>query len=135
MSKQGMKYISVIFLLMTGIVSHGYSQDIVEGVALALSKGDSKTLVTYFSQSVDIGLPDKDQEYRKAQGGVVMDKFFRQHPPDKFIVEQDGTTDTMTKFFIGKYITGDLEYQVLVILKKEEDKYLVHKIKFEKEEQ
>ena len=129
------KRLIFIIILIAGISLQTSAQDNIEDISRAINDGNAKDLSAHFSKSVDIGLPEKDQEYRSSQGKIVMEEFFELHPPDSFTVEQQGSTDALSSFFIGKYASFGMHFQVLVILKKEDEKYLIHKLKFELDDQ
>ena len=129
------KYLIFFTLIIFGISFQVSAQDNIEEIAQAINEGNAKTLSAHFSKSVDIGLPEKDQEYRASQGEIVMEEFFELYPPDSFLVKQDGSTDAVSFFIIGTYTSSEKQFQVLVILKQEDEQYLIHKLKFEDDDQ
>ncbi len=129
------KHLIFIIILIAGINFQSSAQENIEDISRAINDGNAKDLSAHFSQSVDIGLPENDQEYRSSQGKIVMEAFFERYPPDSFTVKQQGSTDALSSFFIGKYTSSGKQFQVLVILKKEDENYLIHKLKFETDDQ
>ena len=129
------RHLIFIIILIAGVGFQTTAQDNIEDISQALNDGNAKALSIHFSKSVDIGLPEKDQEYRSSQGEIVMEEFFELYPPDSFMVKQQGSNDALSSFFIGKYLSSGKQFQVLVILKKEDDNYLIHKLKFELDDQ
>lgn len=96
-----------------------------------ISEGDSENLAKHFGESVDIGLPYADKDYGKTQAEMVMRNFFEKHPPNSFIIEESGSTSESNKFFIGEYISGEKKYMLLIMLRKSNEDFLIHKLKFE----
>lgn len=107
------------------------SQDLETSIEKCLSEGDAKSLAAHFGESVDIGLPYADKDYGKTQAEMVMKSFFEKHPPGSFKIEESGSTTETSKFFIGEYISGDDRYTLLIMLRKSDDSYLIHKLKFQ----
>jgi hypothetical protein len=84
-----------------------------------------------FNVTVELLLPDNENTYSAAQGEMIMKDLFKKYPPDSFTVIQKGATDSLSRFAICNYITVDRQYQVYINLRKEKDRFLIQKIKFE----
>jgi len=121
--------LALCFLSLIGI-----TQDLTEEISSNFSSGNAEKLAEYFQETVDIGLPDKDNDYSKVQGTLVMKDFFTSYPPDNYTVEQQGNTDKTTQYIIGTYTSANRVFQVLIILKLDGENFLIHKIKIEKAE-
>lgn len=96
-----------------------------------LRKGDARTLSGFFTSTIDIGLPEKDNSYSAAQGELVMKEFFKKYPPSDFTVNQQESPSGNTYYTIGTYVSGSRKFKTLVYLKKEENDWKIHKLKFE----
>jgi hypothetical protein len=99
-----------------------------------IQTGDAEKLVEYFDESVDLGLPEADQDYSKKQALMVIKDFFRNYPPESFDLKESGSTSEDNMFMIGDYKTGKDTYQLLVLLRRTNKEFLIHKMKFEPEE-
>lgn len=124
-----------VFLLPVFITTTAFSelgaQDLQATLEKCISEGDSENLAKHFGESVDIGLPYADKDYGKTQAEMVMRNFFEKHPPNSFIIEESGSTSESNKFFIGEYISGEKKYMLLIMLRKSNEDFLIHKLKFE----
>ena len=126
------RYCTSLFagILIAGTVSAQAPLDTVAGL---IRSGDATGLAAHFNQALDIGLPDRDQDYSKAQGERVMKNFFIKYPPTGFLVEENGELGEGNHFMIGNYQSGKTSFQVYIIMKRTKEKWLISKLKFEKE--
>jgi len=97
-----------------------------------ISHADAEGLYEYFDESVDLGLPEADQDYGKNQALMVMKDFFKKYPPKEFKLQESGQTSENNMFLIGNYLTGVDSYKLLVMLRKVNEDFFIHKMKFEK---
>jgi hypothetical protein len=107
------------------------AQDLQASIENSISEGDAEALAVHFGESVDIGLPYADEDYGKTQAEMVMKSFFEKEPPDSFQIKESGSTAETSKFFIGEYISGKKKYTLLIMLRQNEDSFLIHKLKFQ----
>lgn len=123
-------HICIILLLFSfSVTGQVPTQDIVSHI----SNGDAAALSDHFNQTLDIGLPDKDQDYSKTQGQRVVKEFFEKFPPSKFTLEQEGEMKAGNHFLIGDYHSGDKQFQVYVLFTEKESKWFITKFKIEEE--
>jgi hypothetical protein len=116
-------------LLLLPALTHAQSID--STLTFLINEGDADGLLEYFDESVDLGLPDADQDYGRKQAFMVMKDFFKNYPPEKFTLKESGFTSENNMFLIGDYITGEDAYQLLVLLRRSGERLLIHKMKFE----
>jgi len=105
--------------------------DPFDPIIKAIQESDAKGLAASFNMTIELILPDNENTYSSSQGEMIMKDFFKKYPPDSFNIVQQGTTDSISKFAIGNYLSGSRQYQVYLYLRKEKEQYLIHKIKFE----
>jgi len=124
-----------IFLLMVIILSAwikaGAQDDPFDPIIKAIQESDAKSLSASFNITIELCLPDNENTYSASHAEMIMKDFFKKYPPDSFTVIQKGTTDSISKFAIGTYLSGSRQYQVYIHLRKEKEQYLIQKIKFE----
>lgn len=122
-----------LFLILMLVVQFAFSQDGEDQVIKLFRQGDAEGLSEYFQESIDIGLPEKDMDYSREQGRIVLKDFFNEYPVKEFDIEEEGNTNESTRFIIGQYESVKKTFRVLIILKMEDDKYRIHKIKVEED--
>jgi hypothetical protein len=128
------KVIFFVINIMLGVVfSAGAQDDPFDPIIKAIRDSDAKSLSAVFNTTVDLRLPDNENTYSASQGEMVMKDFFKKYPPDSFTLIQKGAIDNLSRFAICNYLSGSMQYQVCIDIKKEKEKekYLVQKIKFE----
>lgn len=97
----------------------------------AFQKADAGSLSSSFNTTVELILPENENTYSSVQGEMIMKDFFKKYPPDSFTEIQKGTIDPSSSFAICNYVTGNRQFQVCINLHKENDRFLIQKIKFE----
>jgi len=126
----------IILLIMILSSSSGIlqGQDITSTLVSYIKDGDVASLAEYFQTTIDVGLPEKDQDYSKTQAEMVLKDFFKNNPCTEFKLESSGESENQTFHIIGTYQSNQEKYQVLILMKKhsESEKMLIYKIKFEK---
>ena len=128
-----MNKILVFTVMLIGLMRlpSAAQDDPADRIASAIRQSDSRSLATWFNQTIDLGLPDNDNSYSSSQGEMIMRDFFRKYPPSSFEIVQNGSTDAESRFIIGTYRTGTREYRVYINLRKDKSVFRIHKIKFE----
>ncbi|MCU0369906.1 MAG: DUF4783 domain-containing protein [Bacteroidales bacterium] len=125
----------VIFLVMA-IVMMGWMQtaaqdDPFDPIIDAIRSSDARSLSASFNTTLELCLPDNENTFSSSQAEMIMKDFFRKYPPDQVEVIQKGTTGADASFAICSYSSASINYQVYIQLRKEKDRHLINKIKFE----
>jgi hypothetical protein len=121
----------MMFTILAAWVKVEAQDDPFDPIFKAMQGSDARSLSASFNITVELLLPDNENTYSAAQGEMIMKDFFKKYPPDAFTVIQKGTIDPISRFAIGNYVTGNRQYQVYINLRKEKDRFLIQKIKFE----
>ena len=130
------KVIYFMMIIMLGCwISSEAQDDPFDPIVRAIQESDAKGLSASFNITVELRLPDNENTYSASQGEMIMKDFFKKYPPDSFTLIQQGTTDRISMFAICNYVSGSNQYQVYIHLRKEKEKYLIQKIRFEEEKQ
>ena len=53
----------------------------LENIAAAISSGNSKELATYFDNTVEVKIANKEGAYSKSQAEAIIKDFFTKNPP------------------------------------------------------
>lgn len=126
------KVILLMMFAILGVSIEGVAQeDPFESIIKAFQKADAVSLSSSFNATVELLLPENENTYSSVQGEMIMKDFFKKYPPDSFTEIQKGNIDQASRFAICNYVTGNTQYQVYINLRKETDRFLIQKIKFE----
>jgi hypothetical protein len=128
-----MKKVILLMLVTTfaSSVNLAAQDDPFDPIIKAMKGSDARSLAASFNETVELILPDNENTYSVSQGEMIMKDFFKKHPSDSFTLIQKGTIDPASRFAICDYVAGDRQYQVYINLRKENDRFLIQKIKFE----
>lgn len=114
------------------ITNQGIAQ-ISDEIILSLKSGNSKVLSSYFNQNVELGVPENDNVYSKAQAQLIINNFFTSYPPQNFSVIHQGGKEG-ARYVIGTLTTQKGNFRVYFYLKKSDGKEYIHQLKIEKQE-
>ncbi len=120
----------MLVLLFTAARSQDNSE-VLAPVIQAISSANARNLAAHFNNTVELNLPGQENTFSASQGEMIMKDFFKKSPPYSFSLIRDGNLDKTSVFAICSYLSGDLQYQVYVFLKKEDSGYRIHKLNFE----
>jgi hypothetical protein len=120
----------VIGFFLLGITASAI--EIPSGILTAFNNGDASALSTYFSNTLELTLHDKEEIYSKTQAEIILNKFFADNPPSQFrIIHQGGKEKS--KYAIGTLTSGPKSFRITFLLKTEENKVLIHQLRIENE--
>ena len=129
-----MKRFALVLSLWLGLPALGLAQpEVFNPVKEAIKKGDAAALVKTFAGSVDINLEGNINTYSKAQSEFILKDFFKKHPVTDFTIVHTGSSKGGLLFAIGRYLSANESYNVLIRVRQVGEPYLVHEISFVKE--
>lgn len=117
-----MKQILLIAGLLLSLVSFGQSGG-SDDIGNALKKGDVATFNSYFDNTIDIKLPEKDEAKNvdKDQAGATLKTFFTNNNIKGFeLTSQRAMGGTM--YMTGKLTGGTKPYNITVMMKQKDNK-------------
>ena len=128
-------YPIVLILLAIGFAStRAVGQDTIFGPFKdAIKAGNSKDMVKYLNQSVDMNLDGEVNTFSKTQAEFALRDFFKKHPPKDFSIVHTGSSKGGLQFAIGRYLSNGENYSALIRVKEVDEAYLIHEINFVKE--
>ena len=122
-----MKNLMLILLIVPCLAATNQNMD---SISKALSRGDVESLATYFDENVEID----DDFYDKSEAKNVVKKFFSKNPPKSFSLIHQGTSKGEdSKYFIGNLSAGNGTFRVYVYIKLSGSKTLIQELRFDKE--
>jgi hypothetical protein len=130
-------YTKIIPILLIGTIFFGGNtspaqQDIPRDIAIAFKVGTAKELARYFNDNLELAVGDKEDIYSKSQAERIIDNFFVDHPPKSFQFIHKGGKEA-AQYAIGKLVTFNGEYRVYMLLKKNNNRLLIHQLRIENE--
>ncbi len=122
-----------LLLLATLIFSSFASIDTLEmdDVLIALKAGNASQLSKYFDARVDIGLPDKSDNYSRTQGEMVIKDFFGSNVVRNFNLKYK-TEKGGTNYCVGTLQTKTGNYRTTLFMKQKGDKQYLQDINFQR---
>ncbi|MBS1920249.1 MAG: DUF4783 domain-containing protein [Bacteroidetes bacterium] len=105
-------------------------QSNIDGVIGALRSGNAEELSKYFDENVELTLPDKSDNYSKAQALQIVRDFFNNNSVTNFEVKHKGDNGS-GQFCIGTLQTKSGNFRTTVFMKMKGDKQVVKQIRFQ----
>jgi Domain of unknown function (DUF4783) len=102
----------------------------IEDIAVAMKSGNAAQLSRYFDNRVDITLPDKSDNYSRAQAEMVIRDFFTNNSVRNFEIKYKGE-NSGSKYCIGTLQTKNGNYRTNLFLKQKNDKQVLQEIAFQ----
>ncbi len=127
-------FIPVIFihLLLTGANVNSLYNDIPDAIINALKEGNAAELANYFSDNVELALPDIDDIYSKNQAKLIIEDFFAKHPPKGFNILHKGGKES-SRYAIGNLLTPNGEFRITILIKIKDNKTYINQLRIEEE--
>ena len=101
----------------------------------SLKQGQASELASMFDENVDL-LIDAEQidfsEISQTHAEIILKSFFKRWPPQDFQLGHQGA-NSLSQYYRGLYKTNRGNYAVYILLKRNQDRFLVESIQFRKE--
>lgn len=105
-------------------------QNDIDGVIGALRSGNAEDLSKFFDENVELTLPDKSDNFSKAQAVLILRDFFNNNGVKNFDVKHKGDNGG-GQFCIGTLQTKSGNFRTTVFMKLKGDKQVVKQIRFQ----
>ena len=126
-----MKKFFTSFLVSSAILLSSYTLQIgIDEVIGALRSGNASELAKYFDENVELTLPDKSDNYSKAQALVIVKDFFGNNEVKGFDLKHKGESPG-GHFAIGTLQTKVGNFRTNVFMKTKGNKEVVTLIRFQ----
>jgi hypothetical protein len=123
----------LMLMFITVIAANQTIEQIPGEIISSLKTGNAKVLASFFNQNVELVILNDDNVYSKAQAEQIVSVFFARNVPEKFtIIHQSGKEGA--KFVIGQLTTKQGPFRVTFLLKKTEEKEIIHQLRIDKPE-
>ena len=127
-----MKLIFTFLLLGSFLVLSSFTtQKGIDEVIGALRSGNASQLASHFDDNVEITLPDKSDNYSKAQAQLIGRDFFVNNGVKGFEVKHKGDSPGGSHFCIGTLQTNAGNFRTNVFMKMKNGREVVKEIRFQ----
>jgi hypothetical protein len=101
----------------------------IETLRSYLAQGNAAAISDLMHSSVQLSTPQGEGFYSKGQATMILDKFFRSHPPRQCLIVNQGSSENGAHYSIMRLETGNGNYRVSVFLKKGNTGLLIQEMK------
>jgi len=123
--------LSFSFFLTSFSPAHEYGTGMeIEDVVGALKTGNATQLSKYFDIRVDITLPDKSDNYSRAQAEMIIRDFFSYNNVRSFEIKNKGENNG-SKYCIGTLRTKNGDYRTRLFMKQKDSRQVLQEIAFQ----
>ncbi|MFB6258077.1 MAG: DUF4783 domain-containing protein [Flavobacteriales bacterium] len=123
--------VSLILLPFSSVEGQSEEVDVEKAVTRAIEAGNASKLSGHFTQKVDLSTPDTDDVFSKAQAEQILKDFFQEHPPEKLVLEHQGTSKLKDRYHIGKLVTEKDKFRLTYFMKKVDSRTKIKKLQIE----
>lgn len=102
----------------------------IDDIVGALKIGNASQLSRYFDSRVDITLPDKSDNYSRAQAEMVIRDFFGNNNVRNFETKYKGENNG-SKYCIGLLKTKNGDYRTKLFMKQKDSRQVLQEIAFQ----
>jgi len=126
-----MKAIFTSLMLVVVLTLSSFTlQNSIDGVIGAIRSGNSSELSKYFDENVELTLPDKSDNYSKAQAQLIVKDFFSNNGVKGFDLKHKGDSPG-GHFCIGTLQTNAGNFRTNVFMKTKSGREVVKEIRFQ----
>ena len=125
-----MKRFSTLLISIGLLFSSFIAQNGIDEVINALRAGNVSDLSKFIDESIEISLPEKSDNYSKAQAVVILKDFFSNNGVKSFEIKHKGDQGN-GQFCIGTLQTRLGSYRTTVFMKTKANKQVVREIRFQ----
>lgn len=127
-----MKHLFTTLLLGSVLMLSSFStQNDIDDVISALRAGNAAQLAGSFDDNVELSLPDKSDNYSKAQAQLIVRDFFANNGVKGFDLKHKGDSPGGGHFCIGTLQTNAGNFRTNVFMKNKNGKEVIKEIRFQ----
>jgi len=122
--------ITLTVILLSPVIALS-NYDVIDNVTTAIKAGNAAQLATYFDNTVELTIRDKQSSYSKAQAQVVVKDFFEKNPVKNFAIVHRGSSDAGSSYAIGTLTCAAQSFRAYIYVKQKGSSTLVEELRFE----
>lgn len=108
------------------------AQEPLQEVVHYIRGGNVTGMAKYLDKIVVITINNNQASYSSSQAEIILKDFFSKNSVKDFSVAQGGNTASRSQYAIGELVTSTGQYQLYVVIKLNQDKFLIREMRFEK---
>ena len=124
------KFFTLVFSIILVVGSAFKPVNGIDDVISALRVGNATEVGKYIDENVELSLPDKSDNYSKAQAIMILKDFFANNVVSGFETKHTGD-NSGNQFCIGTLHTKSGDYRTTVFMKTRNGRQSVKEIKFQ----
>lgn len=135
-----MKLSILRFLVVTALINlsvyhqlFGQAEEASKKVAEGITIGNAHLIGTFFNSMVDLSLPGIEDSYGNTQAERIVGDFFKRFVVKSYKTTKTGSSNDGSNFTIGNLEAGGKTFRVFYLIKKVDDKFLVHQFQIQEE--
>jgi hypothetical protein len=105
----------------------------LEQIAAAFNSKSASAVASYFENTIEMTLLDKESNYSKSQAEAVLNSFFQNNSPTSFKLNHQGSSPDGSSFGIGILSTAKGNFKVIFYIKSKSNQQLIQELRIEKE--
>lgn len=118
--------------LLVALITFMQPSGVFERLGRLITDAQVKELSTYFENTIEITLINKEGLYSKSQAEIVLKEFFKNNPPQSFQVTHKGTSNEHVHYAIGMLTTkNNTKFRTYFFLKEKQGIYYLQELRFE----
>ena len=123
------------FLVCLAAVGLSFAQpDVCDNISNAIGAGDAKQLASYFGNTVELTIMNREESYSKTQAELIVRDFFAKNPPKSFTILHKGSSKDGTYYAIGNLTTTKgVVFRTSFFTRQSDGKHIIQELRFETE--
>lgn len=122
----------ITILLAFAAPATSQAQEPLQEVVQYIRGGNVTGMAKYFDKIVGVNINNNQASYSSSQAEIILKDFFSKNVVKEFNVAQGGNSGTTSQYAIGDLYTSSGLYQLYVVIKMSENKFLIKELRFEK---
>jgi hypothetical protein len=128
-----MKTKSAIFLILIAVSSLSFKMDVIDDIASAIRSGNPKNISSFFIESIDLKVIEKEDVYSKQQAEMILKDFFSKHAVKSFTVAHKSEPKAGSQYVIGTLETSNGKFRTYFLIKTVGGRTLIQQFRIETE--
>lgn len=124
--------ILITILLSLSMSASVQAQEPLQEVVQYIRGGNITGMAKYFDKMVGVNINNNQASYSASQAEIILKDFFSKNVVKDFNVAQGGNSTTTSQYAIGDLHTSSGLYQLYVVIKMTENKFVIKEMRFEK---
>lgn len=108
------------------------AQEPLQEVVQYIRGGNVTGIVKYLDKMVGININNNQASYSSSQAEIILKEFFSKNVVKEFRVAQGGNSGTTSQYAIGDLQTSTGMFQLYVVIKMQNNQFLIKEMRFEK---